>query len=145
MPSRDYPNDVDEVLDPPLRFKAATIHAVRAFAKSKPWRGTLEERQEKFRSLNQALSIAYTVQCPQLVFRGNGEGDSGRSCYIPMVDVIVMSGRLSVVTFLHEWGHRLSGASERKACRWSLNLFRKCFPKSWSRLRFDQHMARTDN
>ena len=47
-------------------------------------------------------------------------------------------GRLSVVTFLHEFGHAL-GYGERGACRWSINLFRRCFPRSFARCRQAGH------
>ncbi len=57
--------------------------------------------------------------------------------------VILLRGRLSVITMLHEIGHALHGRSERTACAWSLAYFRACFPKSWERLRFSGHMATT--
>jgi hypothetical protein len=38
-----------------------------------------------------------------------------------------------VVTVLHEWGHVL-GLGERGACRWSVNLFRRVFPREFERL-----------
>lgn len=137
-----YPNSVAEVVDPRKRFKPAALRAVRAFARSRPFFGSVAERQEKFRVLNAALANAYGVAEPKLVFGTDQSRDSGSSCYIPRLNTIILRGRLSVVTFLHEWGHRLHGRSEYKACRWSLNLFRRCFPKSWSRLRFDGHMVR---
>ena len=41
--------------------RAETLRAVRAFASSKPWRGTLEERQSKFRQLHTDLCRIYNV------------------------------------------------------------------------------------
>jgi len=34
---------------------------------------------------------------------------------------------------MHEWSHSL-GKGEKEACRWSINLFRKIFPKSYAKL-----------
>jgi hypothetical protein len=138
----DYPANVYEVLDDNMKFRAAVLRAVRAFARSKPWRGTLAERWQKFQRLNNALAIAHRIEPPMLVLGGDGEGSSDRSHYEKRRHAIVLRGRLSVVTFLHEFAHAL-GKDERVACRWSINLFKKCFPASFARCRFDRHMVRS--
>jgi len=142
--ANDYPKTVQEVLIEGKKYRPAALRAVRKFAKSRPWCGTLSERQTKLRQLNHDLAVAYGVAEPQLVFgETNRDGDdSGSSCYIPAVGAIIMRGKLSVVTYLHEFAHHLFGKDERKACRWSINLFRRCFPKSWEKLRFEGHMVR---
>jgi len=124
-----------------MKFKPAVLRAVQAYAKSKPWRGTLEERRQKIRTLYAALAIADKLPMPTLVFGDNGEGDSSRSCCLPAMNVVILRGKIIVVTALHEFGHVL-GMNEREACRWSLNLFRKCFPRSWKGLTFEGHMVR---
>lgn len=146
MARNNYPASVHEVLVEGKKYHPAALRAVRKFAKSKPWSGSLSERQTKLRELNENLSAAYDVRPPQLVF-GPAEPatDSGGSFYIRGLNAIVMRGRLSVVTYLHEFAHHLYGSDERKVCRWSLNLFRRCFPKSWEKLSFEGHMARMDN
>ena len=60
---------------------------------------------------------------PTLKVEGDGTGDSGSSAYCPITDTIRLTGKLSVITFMHEWGHVLKGHSEFEACRWSLRLF----------------------
>lgn len=140
--SINYPRTVAEVLDSKKQYKPAVLRAVRAFARSKPWRGTVPERQGKFRSLHAALAAAYGVPAPILVFETDDAVGSGASSYSPATDTIAVCGRLSVVTFLHEWGHRLFGRSERKAVSWSINLFRRCFPKSFAHCGHDGHMLR---
>lgn len=139
MPSNDYPASVIEVLDDNKCYKPATLRAVKSFAKSKPWRGTLDERKDKFRLLNRELAEAYDLPVPELIF-GHIDGDSsGDSYYNPAGHQIVLTGKLSVVTYLHEFAHsRRMG--ERAACRWSINLFRRCFPRSFSRLVHQGHM-----
>lgn len=59
----------------------------------------------------------------------------------PAAHVIVLRGRLSVITLLHEVAHLLHGPSERVAVAWSLAAFRATFPRSFSRLTFSGHMA----
>ena len=140
----DYPQSLEQALGQPLKFPPATLKAVRAFAASKPWRGTFDERQPKFRQLHADLCRIYRVN-PTLVISGDGTGDSGGSCFQPGANVITLTGRLSVITFLHEWGHVLKGHSEFEACRWSLRLFQRCFPRSWARLRWEGHMGRAGN
>jgi hypothetical protein len=132
---RNYPATVAEVLDPAIRFKPAALRAVRAFARSKPWRGTVARRKGKFRRLNRQLAAAYGIVRPRLVFVGVEAGaPSGASNYQPLSHTITLAGKLSVLTYLHVFAHA-RGADERQACRWSLNLFRRCFPRSFARCR----------
>jgi len=133
MPRDDYPATVVEVLDDHIRFRPTALRAIRAFAESRPWAGSVDERKEKFRQLNRALSEAYGITEPELTFgRLDGTG-SGSSHYIPHLHRIVLVGKLSVVTYLHEFAHS-RGKGEKGACRWSINLFRRCFPKQFGKL-----------
>lgn len=136
----DYPATVSEVLDDAKTYRPAAIAAVKAFARSKPWQGDLSERQVKFRVLHQALCLAYGIQ-PTLIFQNDESKCSGGSSFALASNAIRLTGRLSVVSFLHEFAHA-RGMNEKQACRWSINLFRRCFPKSWSRCRFEGHMVR---
>ena len=54
--------------------------------------------------------------------------------YHPATHTITLEGRLSVVTFLHEFGHA-RGYGERGACRFSINPFRRVFPRLFARCR----------
>ena len=133
MPSADYPATVVEVLDDQISFRPATLRAAHIFAKSNPWRGSLDQRKKKICKLNQSLATVYGIRKPELVF-GNLDGSSsGRSYYEPGRHRIALVGKLSVVTYLHEFAHA-RGMGEQGACRWSINLFRRCFPRQFSRL-----------
>ena len=136
----EYPASVAEVLDDSISYRPATLRAVSAFAQSRPWRGTLVERWRKLLTVNKDLSRAYGIEPPLLVLGPMSGGNSGTSYYSRALHQITLCGRLSVVTFLHEFAHAI-GKDEREACRWSLNLFRACFPRSWSRLQFRGHMV----
>jgi hypothetical protein len=136
---RNYPATVQEVLDPAMKYRPAALGAVRVFAKSKPWRGTIAQRKANFRRLNCRLAAAYGIREPRLVFdHVERDADSGASSYWPMGHVITLHGRLSVLTYLHEFAHA-RGADERQACRWSINLFRRCFPRSFAHCRAVAH------
>jgi hypothetical protein len=137
-----YPRSVEEVLDESMTFNPLALRAVRAFARSRPWSGTLDERHQKFRTLHNDLCQVYGLDPkPRLIFGNDHVSCSGSSCFIPSMDVIVLRGRLSAVSYLHEFAHA-RGMGERQACRWSINLFRRCFPRSWSRVTFEGHMIR---
>lgn len=139
-PRDDYPRTVAEVIDDDIRFNPRALAAVRQLARAKPWRGDLTRRWRLFLRLNRQLAAAYGYEPPLLILRGDGRGDSTGSYYRRDLHQICLTG-LSLVSLLHEIGHA-RGFGERQACRWSLNLFRRCFPQSWSRLRFEGHVVR---
>src|SRR4051812_10573912 len=114
MPDRaDYPQNLADVLDPPVVFRRRTLAAVRQFARSKPWRGSQEEREAKLLALHRELCAVYG-KTTSLRFGVLDGADSGSSFYSPARDEIVLTGRLSVVTLLHEFAHAL-GKDEREA------------------------------
>ena len=136
----DYPTDGTEILDPPVRFRDETIEAASRFKASRPWSGTLEERMSKFRQFHTALCQIYGKQT-KLHFGLLDGGCSGSSYYRPVDDVIVLRGKLSVVTYLHEFCHAL-GRDERGAVRWSVCLFKQVFPEEFAKCHFERHMLR---
>ena len=134
MSKRVYPECVLEVLDDQMTFPREILSVVHRFAAADPWAGNIEQRKAKFRQLNRDLSRAcHPLIEPDLTFGVIDGGPSGSSHYCPSQHQIVLVGRLSVVTYLHEFAHAM-GMDERDACRWSINLFRRCFPKEYSRL-----------
>lgn len=142
MRNEDYPKTVSEVLDDSMRFKPATLAAVVAFKASHPWRGSLDERHQKFKALHAALCEAYSLNPPSRLIFGNDHAScSGKSCFIPAMNVIILRGRLSVTTYLHEFGHA-RGMNEHEATAWSLNLFKRVWPKLFARCRNEGHMLR---
>lgn len=131
--SYDYPETVAEVLDDELSFNSLALRALRDFHDAGPWRGEFSSRKNKFRRLNRALAAAYRIDEPDLGFVRIDGSSSGASHYIPVQHRIVLVGKLSVVTFFHEFAHA-RGMDERAATKWSVNVFRRCFPRQFSRL-----------
>ena len=128
-----YPATVLEVLDDEITYPDELLCVMRIFAASKPWSGSIDARKRKFSDANRMMADACGVEMPTLDFGALDGGSSGSSHYIPSDHRIVIVGKLSVVTFLHEFAHAL-GHDEQEACRWSINLFCKCFPRQYSRL-----------
>ena len=139
--STNYPQSIAELDLDAVELTPEVISAVKRFAKSKPYRGSIPERVEKFRTAINDICRAAGVEPPRLIIVPNELQNSGNSCCIPALGTIILRGRLSVITALHEIAHFLYGSSEHRACAWSLRLFRDCFPRSWSRLDFVGHMA----
>jgi len=140
-PERDYPKSVDDVICEQT-YRRSAVRAMRWYKTAKPWTGSLYERIEKLTTLHTKLCRVYGVNvnlfispCVQNNRNGNGlctfskkrKNGTRTSTYI------VLTGKLSVLTYLHEFGHALHGPSEMEACRWSLNLFRKVFPDNFER------------
>ena len=129
MPSLydDYPATVAEVLDQTKTYRPAALRALRRFKRSKPWRGNRGERLGKRIVLLVELSRAYGIPTPTLVV---GQRDS----YTYGAHVLSLGPRMSVLSLLHEFAHAKGIRSERGACAWSINLFRRIFPRSFARL-----------
>ena len=138
MAVSNYPKTVKEVLDPDIIYKKETISVLKSFRKSHPWKGTLRERQEKFASLHIELCRIYNLNTK--LFFLNGKGSSGNSCYIRKFNLIILRGRLSAVTYLHEFFHA-RGGNEKQSCRWSINLFAKVFKEDFKKAKFQGHMV----
>lgn len=141
-PKDEYPKSVAEVLDDNIKYRQETHEAMIKFKKSNPWSGTPKEMRKKIKTLNADLAKVYKIERPQVVFVGRF---AFGACYFPIGNLIIMEqekdGRYSVVTFLHEFGHAL-GKNEKETCRWSINLFRHHFPKSFNRLVPEGHLLK---
>ena len=127
---------IEAALGEGQKVKAGTRRAIRTFARSGAWRGSVEERQAKFTALNQQLSLIHGVEC-ELVFINTGPTSSLESTIQgngPGKYRILLQGRLSVITYLCLFA-KVAGLHE--GMRWALNLFRRHFPQTWQRLEFD--------
>ena len=143
QPHGNYPATAAEVLDPPMRFKPRVLAAMERFKAAKPWRGTIDERKAKFLALHDALNGIYRENV-RLDFDipEDRETPTGNGCFYPTEELIVLEGKLSVITYLHEWAHAIHGPDERYAVRYSLNLYRRFWPRLFERMQFNGHVAR---
>ena len=134
----EYPNSVEEVIDDKMAYRDATLAALNDFKNSGPWEGSLYFRRVKVQSLHESLCIIYNRNT-RLTFGVPSKELSGNSQYDPKNDIITLRGRLSAVTFLHEFAHCL-GKNEKDACKWSINLFKRVFPEQFEKCLQDKHM-----
>lgn len=140
MSRRDeYPATVREMLVDGLAYKRGVVRAVKRLRLAGAWRGSDAERLEKFRRCIGRLSRVYGIEEPRVVRGIVRRGSSGASCYVPAVHTITLSGRLSVVTMLHEFAHAM-GKGERGAVKWSVNLFRRVWPEQFERCEHEGHV-----
>lgn len=131
-PERGYGFTVADVLNPERKYPPDVLRALRAFRATKPWQGSPDERMSKLKCLHDDLCIAYRLADPPPLRFSNQQPDH----YNLDSNEIVLSMRLSVLTYLHEFVHaRDRGrSSEREAASWSINLFKRMFPRSYSQL-----------
>lgn len=132
-----YPESVRSILSDVV-YRPETIRALKEFKRKNPWRGTMEQRFEKLKWLNKKLAEIYNIRMPDLRMEDITGGFSGRSSYTPALHRIVARGKLSVVTYLHEFRHAM-GKGEKEATKWSVNLFRQIFPEQYARLGHRRH------
>ena len=144
-PRRPTNLTADQILDPAMTLAPPALAALRTFKRSKPWRGTLEKRFPKFQELNEALCAAYETEPFRLKAQALNGGCSGSSYFEPETRVIMMRGKLWVVTYLHLFARARFENDVMKAVKWSVNVFRRIFPLSFSRCHFDGYMLRRNS
>jgi hypothetical protein len=145
-----YPNIVP--VNDSLEFKEEVIDVMTRWRKEvKPFRprdwstANLHARIKKFQWLVDMLSDIYNIPAPRVNIgefseqSWNSAGSSGSSNYNKLTHAITLHGKPSVTTLLHEFGHARC-FDEMDACIWSVNLFRKIFPKSYGRLTQKGHV-----
>jgi hypothetical protein len=132
MNNRINTQTFNDLLSHEPNFGIEAIRAIKAFRSAKPWRGSFDERLEKFSTFCQALAAAYGVSV-ELRFYGE-ETPRGNGMWVPERGTIVLAGKLSVVTFLFCFG-LARGLSRRRSFAWAHECFRRFFPLSYSRCR----------
>lgn len=123
-----------------MLYKSEVFGALREFKRLRPWSGSVAERKAKFERLHRRLCEIYRKEI-RLRFRVPDEigrwGFSGDSDCNYSTNTITLRGRLSVVTFLHEWGHALGLHEQERAQAYAVELFRSVFPRQFAKLRLD--------
>ena len=100
------------------------------------WNGSIADRKVAFTNLNGSLNKLFQKETCILFAVPNRLGkwkNSGQSYYNWIADIILLQGRLSVITYLHEYGHSL-GMGEKSAQRFASDLFKEAFPKRFAKL-----------
>ena len=116
------------------------VSILNLWKRDHPFRGSISERQLKFQKLHSMLNNlyqkTYTLEFGPIT--PESESKPGSSAGVSWVNsatkTLHIEGRLSVITFLHEWGHVLFGHTETSAQDFAWIHFKECFPVSASRL-----------
>jgi hypothetical protein len=131
--AEDYPVSGLDLVDLTATYEPRALRATFDFAKSKPFQGSELERFRKMAALHLVLCDIYNVNAVLVRHPLQREGFSGSSFFNSARNVIGLVGKLSVLTYLHEFAHA-RGLGEQTGGKWAVNLFRRCFPQSFARL-----------
>lgn len=131
-----YPTK-EQILKKPVLFKKEAVDAVLNW-KAEYYKDGKWQAGNKNDAINMLIKkLADVYNSPVNISMEPGAW----SCYQQEdVTIILDSQQPSILTALHEFGHHLKGSSELQACRWSVWLFIKCFPKSYEKLAWRDHM-----
>ena len=140
MPQNQPMPTPSEVTDDSLVFNEDVVEAVKAFARWKPWQGSLAARCEKFRNLHEALCPSGS---PALMFDiPDVETNSGDSRFNQDMNAIELRGKLSVLTylFLYFFSEAFEAVQNGtfdgvEPMVKAMTLFKRVFPKSYAKLR----------
>lgn len=123
-----------QILARPVTFRRSTRTLLRT------WKREFRGRRRTNQAIEQLLvDLARLYRTPVTVRFTDTRIPS--PFYNSETQTIVLDGtRPSVVSSLHEFAHHLFGPSELTACRWSVWLFRRTFPRTYRRLAWNGHM-----
>lgn len=130
--SKKYPSP-EEIMNPIVAFKPVTVNAVMDWKLNFFPNWNTKSNEEKLTALEyliQKLCVVYgeNVGVNKYSDRFSFSGDENT--------INLDKENPSIVSTLHEFRHKINGSSEASACRWSVQLFKKCFPKSFDKLMF---------
>ena len=132
-----YPTK-EEILKIPVSFKDKTHEVIKVWSKKylPEWKvqNTKWKHMALF-ALIQGLCKAYDKPCNIQSGDEYAYGTSNGTLYVD-------KNKASILSVLHEFGHHLYGPSELSACRWSVQLFKISFPKTYESLVWDGHMLK---
>ena len=124
---------ISTLIAPNFTFKPGVEAALKQFAKSKPWKGSVADRRQKFQTLHNKLTEIFEVKT-SLEFYGENPDDMFSGLSRSTEDRILLVGRLSVITYLTLFALVVTNGNRDKSDRWAYNLFKRFFPRSFGRL-----------
>lgn len=121
-------------------YDSKVLEVLNTFKAMGPWRGTVGERIDKFTWLHRELCkifgkrVHLAFDIPADIKDWYSSGGSFHIIGVDGKEWIVLQGKLSVITFLHEWGHAL-GMDQWEAQEWATSIFKQVFPEQWKKLK----------
>ena len=123
-----------------IDFSKETIQAVKEWKKQwyKDWKSLKIPRQNiALQDLIFRISIAMNLRGKKapIIIAMN------KYAYHYNIETIEIDPKKpSIISILHEFAHHLHGPNEQTACAWSITLFKKCFPKSFAKLKWQDNL-----
>ncbi len=125
-----------EILSPKIDFKDETIECLK---KWKPIWIKNRNKNTKIKIETIGLLIINLTKIYEKTITIRYDPSTKSSYYNSKKETIVLN-KPSILTALHEFAHHIKGPSEKKACRWSVQLFKIVFYKSYKQLNWKGHM-----
>ena len=143
----DYPST--PIHSDAAEYPPEVIKALEDFkARHKYGRATWEERAAGMNDLLKVLNYAYKTNVTAR-YVDNRQANSFQSYFTPHTNEIVIIGKLSIITFLHEFAHALDwkntrgSGGEHFAVYFSVSLFKKVYPRAYEKLAANGHTLTT--
>jgi len=132
-----YPTK-EEILEKEVLFKKDTI------ASTIEWKKRFFEKGKwKDANKNEAIKLLLSSYADIYAMPVHVDIKNIDPMYDPTTLTIYLNKeKPSILSAMHEFAHHLYGSSELTACRWSVWLFKKTFPKTYESLVWDNHMLR---
>lgn len=142
----NYPRRVNDVLCD-RKYPGKILRVMKWFRSQHPFRKTRHEKLALFTELVNRLNEAYGFVPCYVMMGPEDRYEAFVNSDEPHGVIQLDFERMSVVSLLHEYSHHRQHcqrshdvADEREACSWSINLFRRIFPKSYSKLKHQGHL-----
>lgn len=127
-----YPT-AEEIMNPEVDFKDNTIKTLLDWKVEFFPKWNKKSKEEQLNALETLIQKLCGVYEEEVSVEKNGD----LFCFVPSENTIHLDkNNPSIISTLHEFRHKLNGADEKAACRWSVQLFKKCFPTSFKNLEF---------
>lgn len=102
------------------------------------WKGKIQERKNAIKSLNDRLNGIFNndakVVTKMIPHYYREWKSSGSSFYIPIDKTIVLTGKISLITYLHEYAHSLGIDSQENAQIFATEIFKLTYPEKFNKL-----------
>jgi hypothetical protein len=127
-----YPT-AEEIMNPAVSYKDDTLAEMMAWKTKFFPNWNTKPKEEQLEALKALILKLCGVYGEEVIVDKNGDS----YCFIPGENTICLDkNNPSIISTLHEFRHKINGADETSACRWSVQLFKRCFPRSFEKLEF---------
>jgi len=123
-----------------MKYNPEVLNALRELRHARAWLGTVDERKAKFLTLHAALCAIYGKSTALVFNISEPETERGSGSYQRRIDRITLTGKISVVTYLHCFSYVANGSSRRKAIEWSVSLYQRIFRRSAATMTTDGYL-----